>query len=274
MIDQGVSQFLRTITKISTQKKSANRYNIFLDHEYAFSVDEDVLIKFHLHKGLTLSDEMIKNITENESLQRSYLLAINYVSYRMRSMLEMRTYLKGKEMEETAIDQVIDRLVLEKVLNDEEFANAYVKDRMNFTSKGPTLIAKELQEKGVSFEIANRAALQYSEEQQFAKAIKWVEREFNKKSKHSYRKRQEQLTYKLLQKGFTNDVVTDVMREVSREKDHEEEKSVLQVQGDKLVRRYSKKFSGYELKTKIKAGLYSRGFSSELINEYVENLEE
>ena len=52
MIDIEVSQ-LATITKISIQKKAVDRYNIFLDDNYAFSVTEDILIKFNLRKGLT-----------------------------------------------------------------------------------------------------------------------------------------------------------------------------------------------------------------------------
>lgn len=44
------------ITKISTQKKNTERFNIFLDDKYAFSVDADVLVKFELKKGKELDD--------------------------------------------------------------------------------------------------------------------------------------------------------------------------------------------------------------------------
>lgn len=46
------------ITKITAQKKLKDRYNIFTDagdgEKYAFSVDEDVLIKHQLKKGWNL----------------------------------------------------------------------------------------------------------------------------------------------------------------------------------------------------------------------------
>lgn len=265
---------MRTITKISTQKKSSNRYNIFLDGVYAFSIEEDVLVKFQLRKGLTLSEAEISTITESDAHERSYLLAIHYLSYRMRSIKEMRTYLKEKEVAQIAIDKVIKRLITENVLNDALFADAHVTDRMNLTSKGPQLIVRELQEKGVTAEIAQKAVMKYPYEKQFKTALKWAKRERNKKSRHSFRKRNEQLQFKLLQKGFTNDVVTDVMQHLSLEMDQEEELSNLSKEATKLYKRYSKKYEGYELKTKIKAGLYNRGFSGELINEYVANLEE
>lgn len=42
------------ITKISTQKKNTERFNIFLDEKYAFSVDADVLVKFELKREKNL----------------------------------------------------------------------------------------------------------------------------------------------------------------------------------------------------------------------------
>src|SRR5690606_13739175 len=132
---------------------------------------------------------------------------------------------------------------------------------------------RELQEKGVTADIANQAVAKYPYDHQFATALKWVSKEQNKKSKLSYRKRNEQLRIKLMQKGFSKDVVNDVMAELSMGLNKEEEFSNLKLQGDKLYRRYSKKYAGYDLKMKITAGLYHRGFSGELINEYVEKLD-
>lgn len=49
------------ITKITTQQKNQDRFNIFMDYgkgkgeEFAFSVDSDVLIKFQLKKGWNLT---------------------------------------------------------------------------------------------------------------------------------------------------------------------------------------------------------------------------
>ena len=51
---------MAVITKITTQQKNQDRFNIFMDYgkgeEYAFSVDSDVLIHFQLKKGMELDD--------------------------------------------------------------------------------------------------------------------------------------------------------------------------------------------------------------------------
>lgn len=47
---------MAVITKITRQKRNEERYNIFLNDEYAFSVDESVLVKYRLTKGMTIDE--------------------------------------------------------------------------------------------------------------------------------------------------------------------------------------------------------------------------
>ena len=72
------------ITKITAQQKCQDRYNIFMDfgkgEEYAFSVDEDVLIKFQLKKGLELDDFSLMEIHYHDDIRKAYNVAIIYLS--------------------------------------------------------------------------------------------------------------------------------------------------------------------------------------------------
>ncbi|MEJ8777429.1 recombination regulator RecX [Pseudogracilibacillus sp. ICA-222130] len=259
------------ITKITTQKKSTNRYNIFINEAYAFSVDEDTLIKEHLHKGQLLTEEDISRIQQTETRQQAYLLGVNYISYRMRSCKELYHYLQKKEVDPVMIDRTMERLIHEKLLDDEMFANAFVKDRILLTSKGPNVIKKELMEKGVSPSIIEKVLQQYTREIQFKKVYKFAEKEFRKKSKHPYKKRKEQITLTLLRKGFSNDVIVDAIAEIPVEMDDEIENEKLAKQGEKLYRKLEKKYEGYELKERLKASLYQKGFPMERIHKFVEN---
>ena len=53
---------MKVITKIGRQKNNPERYNIYLNDEYAFAVDESTLIKFGLMKGKTLEQFDIDEI--------------------------------------------------------------------------------------------------------------------------------------------------------------------------------------------------------------------
>lgn len=267
---------MKTITKIATQQKAKNRFNIYLDDEYAFSVSEDVLIKYHLHKGLELSDDEIETIIQADNFHRFYTMALHYLSYRMRSEREMRNYLSEKDVSEEIVHEIIEKLKKEKLLNDKDFANAFVQDRILHTSKGPTLIAQELKKKGIRDEIIQEVLKNYTYELQLEKVTKLAEKFLHRKSKHSHQKRFEQLKLRLIQSGFSQEIINNVISDMKEEFtiDHEAEYEKLEVQADKLYRKYSKKYSGFELIQKLKEGLFRRGFEVELINKYIEKLEE
>ena len=263
------------ISKISTQKKNTDRYNIFLDHgqeeEYAFSVDEAVLVKFHLRKGLELTKLQIEEILYEEQIRKGYQYAINYLSYRMRSTKEMIDYLKSKELESNNITIIIDRLLKEKYLDDGEFAKAFVRSRINLTMKGPGVIRRELIEKGMSEKEINEALDLYSYEEQLEKAALLLQKKYPKQLKTS-RADQDRKMYTLLQsKGFTNDVVQEVLRGMKEENEDDcsEEWQAITYQGEKALKKY-RSYNGWEQKQKVKQFLYRRGFSFDLIDKFIE----
>lgn len=263
---------LQIITKISQQKRSSGRFNIFLDDKYAFSISEDAYVKFHIHKGKELSAEEIDTIKEADNVQRAYLLAIHYLSYRMRTESEMRTQLRKKEIVDDVIEQVIQRLYDEKLLDDNIFAKTFVQDRMNRSTKGPQVIRRELAEKGISMNSIDEALTNFTREKQIQRAFDWGQKEINKRSKQPLRKRHDQLKAKLLRRGYPKDVVFEVIDLIHIEVDEDEEFLLLKKEADKLYNRYKNKYENYELKMRLKQRLYSRGFSLENINSYLEKM--
>lgn len=273
MIKGEVSQ-LREVTKITKQKRVQDRYNIFLNDVYSFSVNENVLVTYNIKKGMQLSEEQIETIIHEESIQQAYSLAVRYLGYRMRSEKEIRTYLSDKEVGIDEIDQIVARLKKQKYLDDEKFAIAFVKDRMNQTSKGPQIIRRELHEKGINDALIENALQLYDYEQAFKVALNWATKQMRRRTRHAYRRRIDRLKASLIQKGFYREVVDDVVAHIQTEPNEEEEKAALNHHGDKLYRRHQRKYDGYELHERIKAGLYRLGFQSQMINEYIAKINE
>lgn len=268
MIKCEVSQ-LRVITKITQQKRLKDRYNIFLDNEYSFSVEESVIVTYSLQKDLSLSDEKIDEIMEAQSFQKAYLMAVNYISYRMRSIKEVQVYLRDKEIGKLEIEKIIESLLAKQYLDDAAFAVAFVRDKMNQTTKGPRVIKNELFEKGVIGKTAESAIAEYGFEEQFEVAFKWANAQQRKTNKHSHRKRRDLLRAGLMQKGFDGDVINDCLTEIGDEVDLAQEQVAIKHHGDRLLKRNKNKLTGYELTNKIKTGLYSLGFTGEMIDAYI-----
>src|SRR5699024_4047126 len=108
-----------------------------------------------------ITTEEIQEITSEEDFHITYMIAINYLSYRMRTKREIQIYIHDKYRTPEMTSDIIDRLEKEQLIDDQTFAEAFVRDRMNQTSKGPKIIVKELPEKGISREAADKAVLHY-----------------------------------------------------------------------------------------------------------------
>jgi regulatory protein len=264
------------ITKITTQQKSKDRFNIFMDHgkgeEYAFSVDSAVLIRFELKKGMELDDFSILEVQYQDGIRKAYNRAVNYLARRMRSEKEIRDYLTQKEIEEPVINEVIHKLATQKYINDEEYALSYVRTQLNTTDKGPDLITMELKERGINEGIIKHVITEYPKEEQVEKAIKVAEKVIKKNTKESQRIVKQKAEQFLLRKGYSFDVIHLALTEAAMDKDQDEEMEAIRYQGEKTHRKYST-LTGFEYSQKMKQALFRKGFPMELIEKYLEEVE-
>src|SRR5699024_7327566 len=190
----------------------------------------------------------------------------------MRTKKEMYDYLKEK-IDEYHIPDIIDRLVKEQLLDDREFAKAFVSTRINTSTKGPQLVKRELIEKGVAMVLAEEAITQYTFEIEYEKAMKWEQKKLRSNKKESYQKKQKKKhksQKKQKKKEIKQDIIKEVMAEIKQEKDTEQEQEALEHHGIKLIRKHQRKFSGFELIQKVKEGLYRQGFQIDKINDFIE----
>ena len=199
------------ITKITTQKQNKERYNIFVDYgqgeEYGFSVDQDILVAYKLKKGLELQNDMLSEMLFEDNIKKAFSLALSFLSYRMRAEKEVVKYLQEKNVEESIIPKVIEKLFHYKYLNDLEFAKAFVRTRMNTTLKGPDFIKKELQDKGINAQYIEKALEQYTGELQLQHVLLFIEKKAKQNQTNSNTMLKRKITANLLGKGFSIDII-------------------------------------------------------------------
>src|SRR5690625_5174222 len=240
------------ITKITTQRRKG-RYNIYLDDQYAFSVDEALLVKYYLRKGMEISPEMKKKLEKEDQTKKAYQRALAYLSYALRSKKEVQEDLVAHEFEEE-VEAVIQMLSEQGMINDSEYARSYVRTASNLNRKGPKVIERDLVQKGISQEDIANAMDEYSEELQVENGVKLGKKIIKKSARRSTRQTTQKIQEHLMQKGYTSDIISQVLPLLEPEKDEEEEMDALRVQGEKAWRRY-KKFEKYERIQKTKSNL-------------------
>lgn len=265
------------ITKITTQQKNQDRYNIFIDYgkgeEFAFSVDANVLIKYQLKKGLELDEFSLMEIQYHDDIQKAYNSAIFYLSKRIRSVKEIFDYLRKKDFEEPVIQEVIHKLTDQKYIDDKEYALVYVRTQINTTDKGPGLIRMELKERGIDKTFIEIALEQYSYDDQLQKASVLCQKYFQKNSKDSKKVLKQKLENLLGRKGYSFEIMGDAVSNVFLDQQDDEELAAIRFQGEKAHRKFSY-FTGFEHEQKMKQYLFRKGFSIDIIEKFLVELKE
>ena len=262
------------ISKISIQKKRTDRYNIFFKgasgkDEYAFSVGEDTLITEGLRKGLVLDDVKINELKRKDDTNKAFNKAIHYLAQRMRSELEVRDRLAKADYDPEQIDVVIARLYKENLLNEKAFSEAFVLTKKQTAMKGPKAIERELKEKGIKEQDRLYGLSFYKEADEVEKIAKWIGKQHTKQKKQSHKLFKLKLKQQLMQKGFSSDAIQIAIEDSLEKLPEEEEYQACYLQGEKILKKKLRKYTGYDLIQQVKMSLYQKGFPIDLIERFI-----
>ena len=129
---------------IKYEKKGNNTYKIYLENNQTINVYEDVILKNNLLYKKELDQTLLEKISNDNLYEDIYNKCVKYISIRLRSIQEIKEYLRKKEIDESLIEYTIDKLLKNNLLNDEKFTKAFINDKLNFTTMGPYRIEQEL----------------------------------------------------------------------------------------------------------------------------------
>ena len=141
------------ITAIKQQVKRQDRYSIFVEGKYAFSLSEGGLIESRLASGQELDAGQLAALKETAGLDKAYGNALRYVVMRPRSEWELLQYFRRKQIDEAAAAPIMDRLRGLDLLNDAAFARAWVANRRLLKSTSKRRLILELKQKHVTEDI-------------------------------------------------------------------------------------------------------------------------
>lgn len=253
------------ITSIEAQKRP-HRFNLYLNQTFAFGISEDTLISFQLHKGQTISQKILEQIRNDEQINQAYQASLNYLTYRMRSSAEVKKKLRSKDYPDDIISATISKLKQQNLLNDYQFALAYLKTMQRTASKGPYEIKKKLQEKRIPPELIEKAFNEYDLQNEQELLVKLVEKYLTHYQNCSFKEKITKTKQRLMIKGFTSTSIDAALVKISPDEDPEQETQVLQKLLSKIWQRYNS-LPVAKRKQKAKQFLFRKGFPLEKIDQ-------
>jgi regulatory protein len=144
------------ITGIKQQVKRPDRYSIYVDGKFAFGLSEAGLLESKIATGKELDAQEFAALKSASVTDKAYGNALRYVVMRPRSMWEMQTYLRRKEVEEPVADLILDKLAALDLLSDLAFAEAWVANRRLLKATSKRRLRQELKQKRVPEQIIDK----------------------------------------------------------------------------------------------------------------------
>ena len=222
------------ITNLKQGVNNPNRVNVFVNSKYALSLDVAQVVDLGVKVGLEISEDEIEEFKKASEYGKLYQRTLEWVLVRPRSVRETRDYLSKKlktsssdsllrarrygaqslvplpvgrvqssedilELSENIIQKLLDK----KYLDDYKFAEWYVENR--FVKKGISKkrLKMELFKKGIAREIVDEVIDDRDDEEEIRKVIA------KKRAKYD----DEKLMGYLVRQGFSYDLVKQVLSE-------------------------------------------------------------
>lgn len=203
---------MKKITKIEYQKKNKNRFNIYLDDEYAFAIDVNIMIKNSLKKDMLLSDELIYDILKSEEKISVYNYGISILSRAAKSEYELRLKMQDKGFDSVLIDNAIKKLKEQKYLDDERYCEMFINDKINISKYGVRKIKEALCFKGIDKETIEEKIKIISAEDEEERAFDLGRKKFLSLNEVDTRKKAYKLSNYLIGKGFEYETVKKAVK--------------------------------------------------------------
>ncbi|MFF2908633.1 regulatory protein RecX [Paenibacillus sp. NPDC057934] len=215
--DDGVLE----ITRVERQKKSDRRYIIHFG-PYTMTVHEDVMIKYRMITGNSFIKADLEEIVVADERQRAYVEGLRYLERKPRTAQEMARRLRQKEIGETIIAEVVQRLQEERFIDDPLYAKQWAEQRLTNQRKGKMWIRQELREKGIDKSLIAEALENISPEDELASALQTGRKKWNMIRGEVVDKRRKTGAF-LMRRGFPGEMVRQVINILLQEENAEGE---------------------------------------------------
>ena len=202
----------KCITDIKVHGKDAYWVQIYVDGEPAFTLPVEEAI--HLQRGQQLHPEEFARLNALAQYYQAKERAMTYLARRPRSVAEVRRYLREKGFAPEIIERVLQRLQILDYVNDRDFAAFWVEQREAFRPRGVRALRYELRQKGIDDEIIDEAVRDVDEITSARRALRTRTSRWRTLDWPVFRQK---ATAFLVRRGFTYDVIRDVVREAWQE---------------------------------------------------------
>ena len=138
------------ITAVEPRKKMFSA--VYIDGEFAFKLDTQVLIENHIRAGVEIDDEQLKEIVDLSDNRRAKNKALNLLAYKDRTKKELIDRISEQYSKESAVIAT-NRMEELGLVDDEKYARKMAQQLLEKKCMPKRAVKYKLIEKGIDREL-------------------------------------------------------------------------------------------------------------------------
>lgn len=156
------------VTSIKQQVKRTDRYSVFVEGKYEFSLSDAALLESKLVTGQELTEKQVREYKQLSADDKLYSQTLSYIALRPRSRWEIEFYLERKKASPALAEKLLNKLSNVGLVDDRKFAEAFVNDRRLLRPSSRRKLVQQLRQKHVAGEVIEAVVGNESEDEQAA----------------------------------------------------------------------------------------------------------
>ena len=212
---------MNIITKIEVGKRNKERVNIYIDEEYAFSISAELIYKENIKVKEKIDVDSLKKLADEDNYIKCKNTALKTIERTYKSEKELAQKLALKGYDDHIINRTINFMKEYNLLNDNNYATMYVKDKSR--NIGKKKIKYSLLQKGIDEEIIESELEKINNDEVKAIVYEMALKKykvFSKRENDNYKLTQKLYRF-LMGKGYDYDLIKDVVKSIVKSEDFE-----------------------------------------------------
>lgn len=189
---------------------ASGKYKVILDNKKEIILYESVILDTNLLYKKEITSEEYNTLISLNNYQDIYNKVIKYISIRLRSKKEIIDYLKKMDLSIEVVEDIVNKLITNKYIDDERFSKAYIKDKYNFSNNGPYKIINELVKLGIDKELAYTYTFDIINNEE-EKINKLIDKYIKLDKKHNWYYLRNKIYNNLINLGYSKEIVISIL---------------------------------------------------------------
>lgn len=199
-----------------TKQRHGDRYNLFVDGDFAAGLSAGVLADSGLRRGQEITAAELGRLVARDDYGRVLAKAYDFLSRRPHGSEELRTKLLHKDYDGKLIDEAFAHLTELGYLDDADFARRWA--ALRGSSRGPIKLRQELRQKRLPDELIEQALAERAEEHdELQEAVVLARKRLDRLRGHPWETVYARLSRYLSGRGYPYDTVKLTLSRVKRD---------------------------------------------------------